>query len=489
LRANVFAKLPVLALLDNFEDNLELRGGAAFTDPRLGELLAAWLERPGRSRLLITCRYPLALPNLADHHLGPLSLAETRKLIWRLAGLDGLSAAERRRAWADVGGHPRALEYLDALVRGGAARFPDVAARMERALERQGIADPRAWLAERGGGFDAALAEAVSLAAGDVLLERLLQGFADVPLAWPLLLGASVYRVPVPAAAPAWQVGEVPALPEEGAKGFPEVAAPAGWAAAWQGLLAAGLAAPYAVAGGGEARFAVHRWTAGKLAAVAGPEELAEAHRRAALFWRWRVALWPQDRGQDMVDLLEARHHHRAAGELDEAVRVTEWVCLQFQTWGAYRRQEQLMEETLRWLPEGSSKAAAFQHQLGRVAHLRGSYDEALDWYRKSLAIEEELGNRAGMATTISQLGVLATERGAPEEAVPLNLRGLDIHLEIGSPEARIDLHWLGRQRELLGASRFAGLLAQHLDEESAAAVLSMLDQPPPPADRAPESG
>ncbi len=122
------------------------------------------------------------------------------------------------------------------------------------------------------------------------------------------------------------------------------------------------------------------------------------------------------------------------------------------------------------------------------VAQERGSYDKALGWYRKSLAIFEELGNRAGMASTISQLGVLATKRGAPEDAVPLNLRSLALRLEIGAPEARIDLHWLGRQRQLLGASRFAELLARHLDEESAANVLSMLDRQSSSADPSPES-
>jgi hypothetical protein len=51
-----------------------------------------------------------------------------------------------------------------------------------------------------------------------------------------------------------------------------------------------------------------------------------------------------------------------------------------------------------------------------------------------------------------------------------------------------IDLLWLGRQRQHLGASRFAELLARHLDEENAAAVLSMLDRPSP-VDPSPEYG
>jgi tetratricopeptide repeat protein len=44
------------------------------------------------------------------------------------------------------------------------------------------------------------------------------------------------------------------------------------------------------------------------------------------------------------------------------------------------------------------------------VAQRRGDYDQALEWYRKSLAIKEELGNRAGMANSYHQLGILLLE-------------------------------------------------------------------------------
>jgi hypothetical protein len=50
---------------------------------------------------------------------------------------------------------------------------------------------------------------------------------------------------------------------------------------------------------------------------------------RAARYWRWRVKTQPQSRQQDVEELLEARHHHRSAGETDDAVEVTEHVCSQ----------------------------------------------------------------------------------------------------------------------------------------------------------------
>lgn len=111
------------------------------------------------------------------------------------------------------------------------------------------------------------------------------------------------------------------------------------------------------------------------------------------------------------------------------------------------------------------------------MAEERGFYDKALEWYRKSLAIEEELGNRAGIAISLSQIGVLLTETGRPEDAVPWNLRSLALRMKIGIPEVRIDLHWLGRQREALGEARLGEVLRQRLDEEGAGTVLGMLDE------------
>jgi hypothetical protein len=81
------------------------------------------------------------------------------------------------------------------------------------------------------------------------------------------------------------------------------------------------------------------------------------------------------------------------------------------------------------------------------------------------------------MATTISQLGVLSAETGAPAQGVQGNLRSLGIRLQIGSPQARIDLDWLVRQRELLGSQSFQRLVREQLDQGSAATVLDLLDR------------
>jgi len=155
-------------------------------------------------------------------------------------------------------------------------------------------------------------------------------------------------------------------------------------------------------------------------------------------------------------------------------------------------------------------------YQLGRVAEERGSYDEALDWYRKSLTGFEELGELSGIArssyqlgrvnqerrlfdealgwyrkaltgfgelqdlwgraTSMSQIGIVLTEVGQPEQAVQWSLHSLAFRLELRVPEVEIDLHWLTRQREALGEERFSEIVREQLGEEPALNLLQMLE-------------
>jgi tetratricopeptide (TPR) repeat protein len=483
LAEQILPALPMTVLLDNFEDNLTEAqdGGWQVRDPELEAFLADWARRPGRGRLLFTSRHPFTLPKsagrrLAALHLGPLSAAETRKLIWRLPGLDALTPAEKTRAYRDVGGHPRTLEYLDALLRGGQARFDDVADRMEDRLRDRGIADPAAWLARPGRDLDASLAEAVTLSVDDILLSGLLDRLATTSLATELVIGAAVYRVPVNGTALAFQVGqpaERPAAPERAARigrveqaiqeaiersedgrislgdaGLseqeyasyqadvaeelrPPVDAPDGLAAAVAAARNAGLLVPVP-AQDQDTRHFVHRWTARAIAALY-PDATRHAHRQAAAFWDWRVHTIPQSREDDIEQLLEARYHRHAAGQADEAMAAHEEAVNQLRVWGQYGRAAELCRETLTWLTPGSPEAAATEFTLGILAQLRGDYDTAERSHRQVLEIFERIGHQAGIAATYHQLGRLAQQRGDYDTAEPLYRRSLDIDQRLGN--------------------------------------------------------
>jgi hypothetical protein len=219
LREYVLNTVPVLLVLDNFEDNLTDEhpanhpGWRTVRDPALGELLAVLATTPGQCRLLITSRYPFLLPHHAhrtlDHqHLGALSVAETMKLAWALPELDRLTETDLARVCQLVGGHPRSLEYLDALLAEGKGAYPDITTRLATALStRLGTNDLTDWFA-RHHDLEPALAEVITLAADDVLLPQLLAGLEQIPGAAELLLGVSVYRASVDLPGVLFQIGK-----------------------------------------------------------------------------------------------------------------------------------------------------------------------------------------------------------------------------------------------------------------------------------------
>jgi tetratricopeptide (TPR) repeat protein len=71
-------------------------------------------------------------------------------------------------------------------------------------------------------------------------------------------------------------------------------------------------------------------------------------------------------------------------------------------------------------------------HQIGRVYESTGQSEPAEDAYRKSLAIKVRLGDVAGQASTLNQLGNLYDDfLGRPEEAVSFYRQAADKYVEI----------------------------------------------------------
>ena len=365
-----------------------------------------------------------------------------------------------------------------------------------------------------------------------LLLDDLLTGLGAVPGAVGLLTGVAVYREPVdfnavlfaagqpdpaiddtPDRAAAYQriaeildaagipvdrpvdLARVPAdvraelapyLAELDRQPVPPFRASPGLAGQVDACRAAGLVT---VSGTGpEQRFFVHRWTATEVAArQPSPElaarqpspELAATHRQAAAYWQWRVQAWPQDRADDVHDLLEAGHHLLAAVDTDAAIGVTWPICEQLHIWGAWDQEAVLIHDTLARLPDGSADQAAWLRQLGWVADQRGDYDQAERHYQRALDIFERLGDQAGLADSISQLGNLDAERGAPPAAViAWHVTALAIRLRLGGPKAVIDLRRLAALRNDLGIEQFTALLIQAAgDADQAQMIMSLLDQ------------
>jgi tetratricopeptide (TPR) repeat protein len=487
LRREVLGQVPLLVVLDNFEDNLiPSATSRALSDDTVAALLADWIALPGRSRFLITSRYPFVLPEdahegLSFHLLAPLTLPETLHLAWALPSLDRLEPAELDQVWRLVGGHPRSLEYLDALLRNNHARYPDVTTRLRRAVSAQlGQSSLTTWQRSEVS-LESALARTVTLAADDVLLTDLLALLAQVPGAEQLLLGVALYREPVDINAVLFQVGIpdpeasnapvqqaateriVATLAEAGLKidesldfnvlPDPLRAALAEDLAELQQSPTPPYLAPQDLGSqldtcfnssllslsdrDGSTLAFVHRWTATELQdrwiGTGRQDEVTAAHQHAAEYWQWRAKSWPQARADALHDLLEARHHLLETGDVETASQLAEEVCLQLDTWGAWDQESALARDTLARLPQDSPRRAVWIHQLGNLAYVRGQYAEAERLYRLSLDIFELASDRASIASSYHQLGILAQRKGDYSEAERQYRASLTIEEQLGN--------------------------------------------------------
>ena len=180
----------LLVVFDDFEQNLG-PGGEAFLDPATDEMITALADAAETGALLITCRYPLPGPDrfLAQIPLPALSPAELRRLFLRLPALQNLEAEDRRLLMRTIGGHPRLIEFTDALLRGGRASLRHIQVKL-RDLARQEGLDLR-----QGQPLRAILDQAMLLGSANILLTELLGLLTPAQMA--VLRQVTVCRAPM----------------------------------------------------------------------------------------------------------------------------------------------------------------------------------------------------------------------------------------------------------------------------------------------------
>jgi hypothetical protein len=345
LREHLLGQVPALIVLDDFDDNLAADDhGWAVGDPALAGLLASWVREPSLARLLITCRHPFSLPEgpgqaLAFRRLGPLSRSGAAGMAGALPALHLLGEEQLDRTWRLVGGHPRAMEYLDVLLGAGHARLTDLTRLLAAEIQARTGRPVAAAGPDAPTGLPPEAAATIALVAGEVLLGELCRHLSAGALS--LLTGVSVYRAPIgchPLLLPPGQhdgpaelagliaeceatglmtaaPGSEPAQPMTAARG----PGPAGPVTAAPG---SEPARPKTAPRGSELpELFVHRWTACELhrwlTAQQRGGEVADAHRRAVAYWRRRVTLSPQDGHA----LAEAGHHLLQSGDGIRGVR------------------------------------------------------------------------------------------------------------------------------------------------------------------------
>ncbi len=100
-------------------------------------------------------------------------------------------------------------------------------------------------------------------------------------------------------------------------------------------------------------------------------------------------------------------------------------------------------------------------HQIGRIYEEKGEYDMALTQYQQSLEIVEKIGDIAGMASSMGQIGALYLVQNQCETALKLLVQSFAIFTKIGSPNANIVKRNIARCREKMTEEQFKDILKE----------------------------
>ncbi|WP_232012013.1 tetratricopeptide repeat protein [Actinomyces slackii] len=471
LSEQVLDEYPVILVLDNAEDNLLEPGEGSshreLRDSQLAEFLTAWGSDPGRGGMLITCRYPFELTGLTGmetRQVPPLSWPETLHMVWALPQLAWLPWEDLHTLWSSVGGHPRTLETVDALLVHGAGRLRHVTDRLRTALDTVlagSDTTPAQWLAQERT-LDSALADAVTVAADDIILPELLETLTAE--AHRLLAAVSVFTEPIPLEAIAFV-----SRPQAASAGTDEDAQ---WLTQWRQtpesdsliaqldeLCRSSLLTEIKSSKDSAAppQWFVHRWTATALERVWEQAEesmpsSASRHERAARYWLTRFRVTQQGQEADAHDLLLVRDHRLAAGDVEGADSVSQKVVSRMITSGMWDDAASLARQQLNAAAPGSVAAAEWSQRLGDVFQKQGYYQVAQDHYHQSLTTFRELDDKQGAAQTFGNLGRIAQLQGEYSTAEDLYHQSLTTFRELGDKQAAAQtLNNLGNLTQLQG--------------------------------------
>ena len=175
----------------------------------------------------------------------------------------------------------------------------------------------------------------------------------------------------------------------------------------------------------------------------ADSELLRSAHQAALDYFLAHLPAPPWESLENLTAYLEGFYHAGELGEWQLAFdilneerggegknkSVEEFLDLQ----GFYRQRTQLYEQVI----AGSKREQVCYRKslnlLGLCYYHLGQYEKAINYHQQSLKIEEEMGNRQGVASSLGNLGLCYYSFGQYEKAIVHHQQHHDINEEIGN--------------------------------------------------------
>jgi tetratricopeptide (TPR) repeat protein len=174
----------------------------------------------------------------------------------------------------------------------------------------------------------------------------------------------------------------------------------------------------------------------------ADSELLRSAHQAALDYFLAHLPAPPWESLEDLTAYLEGFYHAGELGEWQLASdilnkerggegknkSVEEFLDLQ----GFYRQRAQLYEQVIAGSQREQDCYRKSLNRLGLCYENLGQYEKAIAYQQQSLEIEEEMGNRQGVASSLGNLGNCYKDLGQYEKAIAYHQQYHDISEEIG---------------------------------------------------------
>ncbi len=406
-----------------------------------------------KTRFIFTCRYLFELDEkrvgtVQELPLADLSRPEALGLMQKLPHLCNSSFDDKFKAFEIFGGHPYALIALD----------------------RHCGHSPLEKILQDASGVHAEL-----------------RGFIAIELNYQRLSGRSrellnrlaAFRIPVPVEAAEWVVGERIRLGKEFFKTIDRNKLPetyrnmddATLLAEFESimpeqrqaknldqpiteLIAWGLLTPI-VEDGDLKSLAVHSLVRDFCRNQQPEETWKNRLRDAAAFYTNQSKLMEQDEKTPAVvwSEMEAFELLMEVKDFEDATNLLIETDPVLDRWGFGRYLESQYQRLLEKVNQ--KMRAKIEHNLGVLIESLGDYTAALEHYRQSLKIKEEIGDRAGIAISRGQIGKLLTHTKRYSEAFEHLFFALTTFVELQSPNAKIVVNMIKELREKWGAKHF----------------------------------
>ena len=164
--------------------------------------------------------------------------------------------------------------------------------------------------------------------------------------------------------------------------------------------------------------------------------EQTEAHRRAIDYYYSKVKKPPWQTKDDLNEYLEIFYHLCQLEEYAEADEILNY-CYEFlDLRGYYTTIVELNEQLVQlWQPRNDEEKKNFGWaltRLGNAYYSLGQFQKAIQYHKKSLKIDRELGNREGEGASLGNLGNAYYSLGEFHTAIDYYQQALEIARALG---------------------------------------------------------